>query len=171
MKKLIFLLSLFATIAVSGQIQPINVGSTPNDKTGDPARTAFIKVNANDLYLSKPQIALEYIVLPSDSVLGSSGNSPYEIAIGNVIAGTNLVGVEAFSPVPGNKTVTCHVYRKRSGVVSQMTTVGATLSTDATINTVYDDLGKGDLLMVSYSQGAGSTNSTGLYVILTFKTP
>jgi hypothetical protein len=47
----LFLLAGFASGAGAAQ-QVINVGAAPNDGTGDPARTAFQKVNANfaDLY-------------------------------------------------------------------------------------------------------------------------
>lgn len=47
---------LLATLCVAQQ-QTINVGTTPNDRTGDPLRTAFQKVNANfdELYSAMSQ--------------------------------------------------------------------------------------------------------------------
>lgn len=52
MKKILFL-ALLVFISYSGfsQWQKVNVGATPNDKTGDPLRTAFVKVNHNDSLL------------------------------------------------------------------------------------------------------------------------
>jgi hypothetical protein len=46
MKKLLYLL-LFIPFGVFGQVQIVNVGTTANDHTGDPLRTAFQKVNLN----------------------------------------------------------------------------------------------------------------------------
>jgi hypothetical protein len=49
MKKVIYLicLSLITTGQAFSQIQDINIGTTANDGTGDPLRTAFTKTNAN----------------------------------------------------------------------------------------------------------------------------
>lgn len=41
-------IAVWASAVFSAQ-QPVNVGSAPNDGTGDPARTAFQKLNANDV--------------------------------------------------------------------------------------------------------------------------
>jgi hypothetical protein len=50
------LLSLVAVtcfaLAARSQITNVNVGAAPNDGTGDPARTAFGKLNSNDTWLS-----------------------------------------------------------------------------------------------------------------------
>ena len=46
MKKLLYLL-LLIPFGAFGQTQVINVGTVANDHTGDPIRTAFIKVNTN----------------------------------------------------------------------------------------------------------------------------
>jgi len=42
-----FLTLLLSCIFATAQISSINVGTTPNDKTGDPLRTAFQKINTN----------------------------------------------------------------------------------------------------------------------------
>lgn len=52
MKKFLYLLvMLCVTIASYAQITPVNIGKSPDDKTGDPLRTAFDKLNKNDAYL------------------------------------------------------------------------------------------------------------------------
>lgn len=48
MKRVLLLLLCLAAAANAAQ-QPVNVGSAPNDGTGDTARTAFQKLNANDV--------------------------------------------------------------------------------------------------------------------------
>jgi hypothetical protein len=48
MKKILFLcLSLITTVQALSQIEQINVGTSANDRTGDPIRTAFVKTNTN----------------------------------------------------------------------------------------------------------------------------
>jgi hypothetical protein len=44
---------LAATLALCVAAVPwtVNVGTTPNDGTGDPARTAFNKINSNFVYV------------------------------------------------------------------------------------------------------------------------
>jgi hypothetical protein len=67
MKKILFLcLSLITTVQALSQITPVNVGTTVNDRTGDPVRTAFQKLNANDVYLN------EQGVVRLDSLLDAS---------------------------------------------------------------------------------------------------
>jgi hypothetical protein len=52
MKKIILLcLSLITTGLAFSQVQTINVGTSANDHSGDPLRTAFQKVNSNFTYL------------------------------------------------------------------------------------------------------------------------
>lgn len=57
--------------------QIINIGSAPNDGTGDPLRNAFVKVNENfnDLYLKEP-LSTRTVVSGTSSILsdGSSDN-------------------------------------------------------------------------------------------------
>jgi hypothetical protein len=50
MRKLLYLLLLIAVSAQAAQ-QPVAIGTSPNDNTGDPLRTAFTKLNANDAEL------------------------------------------------------------------------------------------------------------------------
>jgi len=50
MKKLLILILFFISLTSYSQIQTIGVGTAPNDGTGDPLRTAFIKVNNNFSY-------------------------------------------------------------------------------------------------------------------------
>lgn len=51
MNKLFCLLLLLCGAGAQAQITNVNVGTLPNDTTGDPARTAFQKLNANDNFL------------------------------------------------------------------------------------------------------------------------
>jgi hypothetical protein len=46
MRKILYLL-LFIPFGVFGQTEVVNVGASANDGTGDPLRSAFIKVNTN----------------------------------------------------------------------------------------------------------------------------
>lgn len=52
-RRSIFLIaSLFAALTALGQVlQPVYLGTAANDKTGDPIRTAFEKLNSNDSFL------------------------------------------------------------------------------------------------------------------------
>jgi hypothetical protein len=43
---------LMAAHACLGQINNVNIGTAPNDRTGDPLRTAFQKINTNDNWLN-----------------------------------------------------------------------------------------------------------------------
>lgn len=47
---------LLCSVAIFGQIQTINVGTAANDKTGDPLRTVFQKVNSNFTYLDANKV-------------------------------------------------------------------------------------------------------------------
>lgn len=49
--RLILLLLLFISTLGYSQVTPVNVGTSANDRTGDPLRTAMQKLNANDVYL------------------------------------------------------------------------------------------------------------------------
>lgn len=53
-----FLLVALLTASFAGiaQIQTINIGTSANDRTGDPIRTAFDKTNDNDAYLDANKI-------------------------------------------------------------------------------------------------------------------
>ena len=88
MKKLIFLLILVVSVGCSKKVVPIksrdistiNVGTTANDGTGDPLRTAFIKVNQNFSY-HQAQLALKSplasptftgtVILPATTSIGN----------------------------------------------------------------------------------------------------
>lgn len=48
---LIFVIALFLGFSVYGQVDTVFTGTTANDGTGDPLKTAFYKLNTNDLLL------------------------------------------------------------------------------------------------------------------------
>lgn len=63
-------------------LQPVNIGTNPNDGTGDPLRTAFDKLNDNDLYLESLSLTV-----PSKEV--SAG---YTVVLGDMGHLINLSG-------------------------------------------------------------------------------
>lgn len=68
--KLLFLLLLSSYLAFS-QIQNINVGTSANDRTGDPLRTVFQKVNSNFAFLN--------------SIGSAAGTNTYTVSLGTPI--------------------------------------------------------------------------------------
>ena len=52
-------------------IQTINIGTTPNDGTGDPARTAFIKINDN--FTQPENAASRLVATPAEALSGTAG--------------------------------------------------------------------------------------------------
>lgn len=54
MNRIFYLVALLiVSFATTGQIQTINVGTSPNDGTGDKLRPAMIKINSNFTYLNE----------------------------------------------------------------------------------------------------------------------
>ena len=84
-KRLALLFSVLA-VAAQGQLYtPVDVGTVANDKTGDPLRKAFQKINANWANLYGTTL---------------SSNAIWHLA--QLSAGTNPVGVNAFQGRKGN---------------------------------------------------------------------
>lgn len=52
-------------------IQTVNVGTTPNDGTGDPARTAFTKLNDN--FTTTENAASKLVATTADAISGAAG--------------------------------------------------------------------------------------------------
>src|SRR5690606_7727276 len=77
MRKLILFLLCLPIVGYS-QIDPVNIGTTANDRTGDPLRTAFNKLNKNDAYLDT------FGVQRLDSLIsaGIGGSSSYTFGNG-----------------------------------------------------------------------------------------
>ena len=71
----------------------------------------------------------------------------------------------------GDMTPLVNIYRNRGGVEAAMTSTGANFSTNAEINSLYDDVATGDKLEVRWAYGAGTTAPDGLYVIITLQAP
>lgn len=66
-----FGIALFASAALWGAQQTVNTGSAPNAGDGDPARTAFTKINANftELYTQPYDLAFQNEGAPEDSAV------------------------------------------------------------------------------------------------------
>ena len=60
-------------------IQNINRGTTPNDGTGDPARSAALKINDNFAYLLNAEATFKTIIGPQVSLTNVSGDVAGEI--------------------------------------------------------------------------------------------
>jgi hypothetical protein len=84
MKYILLCLSLIITAQAYSQIETIGVGTSANDRTGDPLRTAFTKVNTNFAYVAaqlgaKATIASPTftgtVVLPSTTSIGTVSNT------------------------------------------------------------------------------------------------
>jgi len=100
--------------------QTINIGSTANDGTGDPLRTAFQKINDNfaELYgddssadtFTSPQITTPTItgtatidnLIFNDSEIGTSSNANLNLNPG----GTGTIELQAATNITGNTTIT-----------------------------------------------------------------
>ena len=69
--------------------QIINVGSSPNDSTGDPIRTAFQKVNSNfnEVYANVVGSNFKFQVNTMTTKLGNVNISP--VGTNAVVVGTN----------------------------------------------------------------------------------
>ena len=68
--------------ALMGQIaDTVNVGSSANDGTGDPLRTAFLKLNANDLYLDSMKMDTVNPVFSGTLTVGSAELAEAELEI------------------------------------------------------------------------------------------
>jgi hypothetical protein len=98
---LIMCLSLITTGLAYSQITPVNVGTTVNDRTGDPVRTAFQKLNANDVYLNT------FGVLRIDSLLdaGIAPAASWGIITGTLSDQTDLNTALGLK-VPTSRTIT-----------------------------------------------------------------
>lgn len=79
-------------------IQTVNTGTTPNDGTGDPARTAFIKVNDN---FTQPENAASRLVATNAQALaGTAGVLPDAEGVHAAIRGLAVGTVSQSGGVP-----------------------------------------------------------------------
>lgn len=104
--------------------------------------------------------------------LVSGADSVDVLTIPETLAGMNLIKLEAYpGSVAGDRTMSVVAYRNRSGTVTTMTSAGASFSANATINTTYDDVARGDKIFIGQTFTGGTTDPVGLKVQLTFQKP
>lgn len=103
--KLFALALLLPLVAMAAQ-QPVNVGTTANDHTGDTVRAAMIKLNANDAELYGAliyQISAQNESVPENSavilryVFPRVGNFPSNFTSSVAVAGTAATASTVFS--------------------------------------------------------------------------
>ena len=82
--------------------QTINIGSGPNDSTGDPIRTAFSKVNANFTELYAGGASETQLTNGAYTVtLGADGSTVFP---GTIYGGSNTIGLATPAPLNLNNT-------------------------------------------------------------------
>ena len=79
-------------------IQTINLGTSPNDDTGDPARTAFTKLNAN--FTDNANAASKLVATPAQAVAGTAGVLPDAAGVHSAIRGLAVGTVSQSGGVP-----------------------------------------------------------------------
>ena len=79
-------------------IQTINLGTSPNDDTGDPARTAFTKLNAN--FTDNANAASKLVATPAQAVAGTAGVLPDAAGVHSAIRGLAVGTVSQAGGVP-----------------------------------------------------------------------
>jgi len=122
------------------------------------------------LKILKPAQTIQVVV--TDTIVVSPDSTGYELSIGSLLHGTNLIDVELFyRESQGNKVPTVTVWRNRSGTEVNMTSTGATFTTDAVINASYDDVVRGDRIRFKTVLGIGDTPPYGMNIQLTFQKP
>lgn len=111
------------------------------------------------------------IEVTTDTLI-SGGDSVYVLTVPESLVGMNLIKLEAYpGSITGDRTMSVIAYRNRSGTVTTMTSAGATFSANATINTSYDDVQRGDKIAIGWTFTGGTTDPVGLIVQLTFQKP
>lgn len=85
MKNLTFVLALFLSVSLNAQIDTVNTGTSGNSGDGDPLRTAFTKVNANDIYLDANIDSSHAVFNYTDSTITDSRYIDFDLADGWVM--------------------------------------------------------------------------------------
>lgn len=115
--------------------------------------------------------SIQYICT-TDTTSTSPNSTGYFIGVYDNIDGMNLVKVEAlYAGSQGDMVLAADVWRNRSGVEAKMTTTGASFTSDATINSDYDDIATGDRLEIRWTYTGGTTAADGFMINLTFQEP
>jgi hypothetical protein len=107
----------------------------------------------------------------TDTISKTADSLAYVQVIGSDLAGCNLIGIEAFfGKSQGTAVPVILAYRDRGTLRKNMITTGANFTTDAVINTTYDDVAKGDRITIKWTLGSG-TAPYGIKIILRYKKP
>lgn len=159
--------TMFADAALTGI--PTAPTATASTNTTQIATTEFSQAA---IAAALADLAVGVQILVSEEELVSGEASGYIFDIPDMLDGMNLVKVEAFpGEVKGDHTIAVVVWRNRSGAEVNMTSTGASFSTDATINTSYDDVVNKDQLEFRWTYSGGTIAPEGLKVQLTFQNP
>lgn len=156
MRKLSLLFALCLASITYGAQQPVNVGTSANDHTGDPARTAFIKLNANDteLYGKFPVTVANggTGVLTISGVLKGNGTSAFTAATVSDLLGLFTGSCTISVPLRGDGS--CGTIPS-----SAVTGLAASATTDATNAT---NISSGTLGVPRGGTGVGTLTTHGL---------
>lgn len=161
--------------------QTIGIGTTPNDGTGDPLRTAFDKANDNfdELYTAVATIpAAEPVTIlvsdPGGSAITTGDGKAY-FRVPSTLNGKNLTSVAAAlstASSSGIPTIQIHNLTQTADMLTTKLTIDAseTDSSGATaaavIDTSNDDVATGDLLRIDID--VAGTGAKGLIVEMQF---
>jgi hypothetical protein len=167
MKKLLFLILLLSiNVLAYSQLQTINVGTTPNDHTGDPLRTAFIKTNDNFDYhegrLDDTITGSDY-VLRKHLLINAQTGTTYTLIIGDDAKLVTMSNASANTlTVPPNSSVAFPVGTQIT--VCQLNTGQTTIAqgSGVTINSADGDL----KLRVRYSSGTLIKTGTDTWLLI-----
>ncbi len=108
------------------------------------------------------------IICTTDTLTVTPTSTGDVLAVSDDLNGCDLIKIEARSSQPGNGTVSVNAYRVRTEVPHIMTSTAASLLSDGTIDTTYDDLLDGDFIRLSFSEAGATDETVGVFAILTF---
>jgi len=117
MKKLLTLLFALCITALGfAQQQTVNIGTSANDRTGDPLRTAFTKVNANDLELYTNILATAtasgtdtYTATPDPAITAYATGQKFLIIFTNGNTGTSTIALNGLAAKTLKKDVSTNL--------------------------------------------------------------
>jgi hypothetical protein len=150
---LILCFSLITTGLAYSQIQTINVGTSANDHTGDPLRTAFGKVNSNFVYLDG---RIDDVVDRIDSLFDAGFNDAVTAARLDSLIDAGVAG--AWGTITGTLSAQTDLQAALDAKQSTLTNSAGLASA------LSDESGTGTVVFSSVTDGKQSTltNSAGL---------
>lgn len=119
MRRILLALLLTCSGALFAAQQPVNVGSSGNDHTGDPARTAFQKLNANDAEEYGSIAALNAVIIAASSYGSCTWDSGHDVS-----ACINLAISAAAVAGGGTVRLPCGTFGLSAQVLNQNSGVG-----------------------------------------------